>query len=62
MTDGDYGKCTFSQPIPAGEYRLIMDVLGMNASVVIPPSKGMSVTLDMNISPTSIKITSSVKG
>jgi TonB family protein len=56
LVDGDHGSCEFTQPIPQGQYKLVMTTFALRADVAIPPTPYPAVALHMNIAPGLISI------
>jgi hypothetical protein len=50
LTDGGKGKCKFNQPIPVGEYRLIIDIFKISTSISIPNMPQRTINMKLDIS------------
>ena len=48
-TEGNRGSCRFTQPVPTGDYKLNISILGMTADVNVPeyPKTSLSMTVDI---------------
>jgi len=57
LTDGNKGNCKFTQPVPAGEYRLAMSIFKMVTTVTVPDLSKSSLLMDMRVSAGGISIT-----
>ena len=57
LTDGNKGNCKFTQPVPAGEYRLAMSIFKMVTTVTVPDLSKSSLVMDMRVSSGGISIT-----
>ena len=57
LTDGNKGNCKFTQPVPAGEYRLAMSIFKMVTTVTVPDLSKSSLAMDMRVSAGGISIT-----
>jgi ABC-type amino acid transport substrate-binding protein len=57
LTDGNRGNCRFTQPVPAGEYKLAMSIFKMVTTVTVPDLSKSSLVMDMRVSAGGISIT-----
>jgi ABC-type amino acid transport substrate-binding protein len=57
LTEGNKGNCRFTQPVPAGDYRLNMSIFKMVTTVTVPDLAKSSLVMDMRVSSGGIAIT-----
>jgi ABC-type amino acid transport substrate-binding protein len=49
LMDGNKGHCKFVTPVPPGEYKLNISILGMSTPVPVPSLRKTTLTMDLNI-------------
>jgi ABC-type amino acid transport substrate-binding protein len=57
LTDGNRGNCKFTQPVPPGDYRFVMNIFHLDTTVTIPDLPKSSIVLEMQVSSQGIRIT-----
>jgi ABC-type amino acid transport substrate-binding protein len=57
LTDGNRGSCKFTQPVPPGDYRFVMNIFHLDTTVTIPDLPKSSIVLEMQVSSQGIRIT-----